>query len=54
MCLWREENCNFEVYPNGRQASMSITYEQLIKPFYPNLLRSVALRFKKYSINKNS
>lgn len=48
MCLWVEEECHFEVYPNGRNKAMAATYEYLIRPLYPHLLRSVALRFKKY------
>jgi hypothetical protein len=46
----------FVVYPSGRNPALGATYELLIKPTYPNLLRSVALRFKKYpgkSIQQN-
>lgn len=52
LCLWIEEECEFEVYPSGRNESMFATYELLIKPSHPNLLKSVALRFKKYPINR--
>ena len=48
MCLWVEEKCEYELYPSGRNKAMAATYETLIKPRTPNLLRSVALRFKKY------
>ncbi|ETO92557.1 hypothetical protein [Legionella oakridgensis] len=48
MCLWTEKAYDFEVYPSGRNKAMAATYECLIKPDYPNYLRPVALRFKKY------
>jgi hypothetical protein len=48
MCLWVEEECEFELYPSGRNKAMTETYNKLIKSSYPNLLKSVALRFKKY------
>lgn len=48
MCLWTEQAYDFEVYPSGRNKAMAATYEFLIKPNYPDYLRPVALRFKKY------
>lgn len=51
MCLWAEEDYAFEVYPTGRNKAMTATYQHLIKPTHSNLLRSVALRFKKYANN---
>lgn len=54
MCLWVEEECEFEVYPSGRNKAMEATYKILIQPKYPNLLRSVALRFKKYHVFENN
>lgn len=48
MCLWTEKAYDFEVYPSGRNKAMAATYEYLIKPHYPNYLKPVALRFKKY------
>lgn len=48
MCLWTEGAYDFEVYPSGRNKAMAATYEHLIKPNYPEFLRPVALRFKKY------
>lgn len=48
MCLWAEEKYQFELYPFGRNAAFNATYELMIEPFKPHLLRSVALRFKKY------
>ncbi|QMT60990.1 tRNA-dependent cyclodipeptide synthase [Legionella sp. PC997] len=50
MCLWTEKAYDFEVYPSGRNKAMAATYEYLIKPYYPNYLRPVALRFKKYPV----
>lgn len=49
MCLWPKEGFHFEVYPTGRNEAMNKTYELFIKPSMPNLLKSVSLRFKKYS-----
>lgn len=48
MCLWTEKAYDFEVYPSGRNKAMAATYHYLIKPFYPEYIRPVALRFKKY------
>ena len=48
MCLWVENKYEFELYPSGRNEAMAATYEHLISPFYPDYLRPVALRFKKY------
>jgi hypothetical protein len=49
MCLWIEKSYDFEVYPSGRNKAMAATYEHLIKNKHPNILRPVALRFKKYN-----
>lgn len=46
LTLWTEENCNYEVYPSGRNEAMIATYNLLIKDKHPNLLKSVALYFK--------
>ncbi|CEG58333.1 hypothetical protein [Legionella fallonii] len=51
MCLWTEQAYDFEVYPSGRNKAMAATYRYLIEPMYPNYLRPVALRFKKYPGN---
>lgn len=48
MCLWTDGEYNFELYPSGRNQAMSATYEMLIEPYFPNYLRPVAVRFKKY------
>lgn len=48
MTLWTEGLYDFEVYPTGRNKAMAATYEYLIQPQYPHLLKPVALRFKKY------
>lgn len=50
MCLWIEDGYDFEVYPTGRCATMRVTYEKLIRPFHPTLLRPVGIRFKKKPI----
>lgn len=54
MCLWIHEKYQFEVYPSGRNKAMAATYNRLIKPFYPELLKSVALRFKKFPTVKKT
>ena len=54
MCLWVEGNYAFEVYPSGRNEAMAATYKHLIEPFHSNLLKPVALRFKKYPGNTPS
>ncbi|MBA2650671.1 MAG: hypothetical protein H0U73_00165 [Tatlockia sp.] len=48
MCLWTKNAYDFEVYPSGRNQAMAATYEYLIKPYFPDYLKPVALRFKKY------
>ncbi|KTD17232.1 hypothetical protein [Legionella jordanis] len=53
MCLWTQKGYDFEVYPSGRNKAMGATYEYLIKPLHPTLLRPVALRFKKYPAKAN-
>jgi hypothetical protein len=47
MCLWTEGQYGFEIYPSGRCSAMTATYEMLIQPFYPSLLKPVKIRFKK-------
>lgn len=56
MLLWTHKHYDFELYPSGRNQAMGATYEMLIKPYFPNYLRPVAVRFKKYprqDISKN-
>ncbi|MCD6045012.1 MAG: Uncharacterized protein K0R48_175 [Gammaproteobacteria bacterium] len=48
MSLWVKGEYDFELYPSGRNKAMAATYEFFIKNQYPNLLKSVGLRFKKY------
>ncbi len=48
MCLWVQGGYDYEVYPTGRNLAMQATYTYIIKPSFPNLLKSVSLRFKKY------
>ena len=50
MCLLLEEKYNFEVYPNNRTEALTMTYNRFIKPFYPDLLRFVRIRFKEYNL----
>lgn len=48
MCLWVNEKCDFEVYPSGRNLAMTITYDKLIKPLFPHLLKPVSIRYRNY------
>ena len=50
MMLYPEEAIHFEIYPNPRTFVLSFIYERLIAPVFPNLLRPLALRFKRYSV----
>lgn len=50
MCLWIEDGYRFEVYPGRRTLATTATYEKLIKPSYPNLLKAIRIRFKKSSL----
>lgn len=50
MCLWAQEEFDFEVYPSGRNKAMIATYDKLIKPVYPYLLKSISLYFEKRKI----
>lgn len=55
MCLWPNEQCEFELYANGRTKSMQATYEKYIQVLHPHLLRPISLRFRKVEhILKNS
>ena len=54
MVLWPEMGCHFEVYPSGRNPSMQVTYDKLIAPDQPQLLRQVSLRFNKRNIEEKS
>lgn len=51
MCLWTKGRYDFEVYPSGRNKAMAATYQYIIQPESPELLKPVALRFKKSSGN---
>lgn len=44
--LWPELECQFEVYPSPRNQAMSATHKKFVLPRYPNLLNSVAIKFK--------
>ena len=37
----------YEVYPTGRTLALAMTYDKLIKPSDPDILKIVSLRFKK-------
>lgn len=54
MCLWTQGLYDFEVYPSGRNKAMAATYQYIIQPEYPDLLKPVALRFKKSSGDRGS
>ena len=46
MCLWPELGCEFEVYPNYRNAAMDETHRRFVLPEHPGLLHSVCVKFK--------
>lgn len=46
LCLWEEDDYNFEVYPSKRNAAMSITHEKFINSRGKYLLCPVAIKFK--------
>ena len=54
MCLWALEKYDFEVYPSGRNNAMKATYERLVKPINPNVLKSVGIRFKTLGPKKDN
>ncbi len=54
MCLWAQALYDFEVYPTGRNKAMMATYEKIIKPNFPDYLKSVSLHFRKYKKFSNN
>ena len=54
MCLWAQALYDFEVYPTGRNKAMMATYEKIIKPNFPDHLKSVSLHFRKYKKFSNN
>lgn len=55
MTLWIEGKYDFILHSTDISEAMVATYEYIIKPQFTNLLRPVALRFKKYgAINHSS
>lgn len=48
--VWPKWGANFEIYPSGRNASMSATYKLFVNPCYPNVLQPVSLRFQKSNV----
>jgi hypothetical protein len=46
LCLWPELNCHFEVYPSKRNLAMDTTHRYFVLPKYPDLLHSLAIKFK--------
>jgi len=46
MSLWPELNCHFEVYPSKRNFAMAATHQRFVLPDYPDLLHSIAIKFK--------
>jgi hypothetical protein len=49
MCLWIEDNYNFQVYPFRRNNAMKATYKKFIQPHHPNLLIPLSIEFKEYT-----
>jgi hypothetical protein len=46
LCLWPELQCQFEVYPNRHNDAMEETRKRFIRPYYSNLLHSIAISFR--------
>lgn len=46
LCLWTSLNCQFEVYPGPRNEAMSATHKKFVLDKYPDLLHSIAIRFR--------
>lgn len=46
LCLWLDLRCEFEIYPNSHNLAMEATRTKFLLPYFPNLLRSVNLRFR--------
>ncbi len=42
--LWPKLGCEYEIYPSPRNEAMAATYQDYIQPFYPHLLKPVAIR----------
>ncbi|HEX4044147.1 MAG TPA: hypothetical protein VHZ76_00595 [Gammaproteobacteria bacterium] len=51
MHLWPTLNCQYEIYPTGRNKAMDVAYELWIKNTYPRLLTSISLKFKREKIS---
>ncbi len=45
--LWIKLGCEYEVYPSPRNEAMTAAYQHYIQPFYPHLLKPVAIRFNR-------
>ena len=45
-CLWPELKCEFEIYPNAHNLAIEATRRKFLVPAFPDLLRSVNLRFR--------
>lgn len=54
MCLWVKEPYMFAIFPTEQNLAMTATYEHFIQPTYPNLLKSVLLKFKERQAVKNN
>lgn len=52
MLLWVNAGYNFEIYPSLRNEALVATYEMLIGPYYSQVLKPLALKFKKRLNNK--
>jgi len=54
MCLWLEENCQYELYANGRTPAMQATYIRFIETIHSDLLKPISLRFKSLEVDSES
>ncbi|MCK4870317.1 MAG: hypothetical protein KAS93_04325 [Gammaproteobacteria bacterium] len=47
LLLWRLDKYDFVLYPKPRTVAMRATYERMIKPRYPEIMKELYVRFKR-------
>jgi hypothetical protein len=54
MCLWLDENCQYELYANGRTPAMQATYLRFIETIHSDLLKPISLSFKSLEVDSEA
>lgn len=54
MSMWIKEGYDFIIYPSNMLGVISITHDTLVKPFYPNILNWLPLRFKRENTHEDN